>query len=903
MKKKYKCFKCFLYFAIALSTFLGVSIFLYLIIFSNVTTNMADGTLLSYSLDVENTNVPFEDSNIFEYILNNQMPEITKMVVIKNQLETKGVFDPDKLVDIVEYSNRYDGYKLAMAPVYYKLDDLLKWHKIGIGLLKDSEVSLYGNNNADITAKQSGETAAQAKISVEGSATQGADSTTTQTDAYTDTTEATNTTTDTLTTGTAGATVATNQATITNSGIDIAGSQQNISDLELEIILNDENNDNWPVTYHDLLLNEIFLPADGNTLVYHSKSIAQYLKLKSFLQSAASDLYINYQNYSQLKDFYTSEESNVRYCYCINNNGENIYYTNTGIDMQGKSVAEITALFARYGKYLYYNPGTLDYETNTQLDSGWIGSYLDGYDYTFGNNSNVWIAVDMAGGYKVDDVYSRAKASYNAIYPNWWYYVAAIATSVLIVIGAGIGITVYEWKNTIQKLDKVPLEIYGGIIAVMIYAVIQICRILYYGVEMDNLKNGYTWLILGGVATVTILITTGIYSSLVRRIKARVLIKNSIIYYVLTGIWRVCVKLVKGIVHMFKKTYFMFYDNGKMMNRVFIPFILFLVINILLLSTGSEIGILLALIFDVASCSFIYWESMQRQKIVEGIRKIREGDFTYKLNTKHMHGGNLILADAVNEIGSGIKDAVETSMKDERLKADLITNVSHDIKTPLTSIINYVDIIKREDISNEKVRGYVDILDKKSQRLKQLTDDLVEASKISSGNIVLEMEKLDFVELMNQTIGEFLQKLEEKNLRMVVNMPSEPVFIQADSRRLWRVIENLFNNLCKYALENTRVYIDMKVVYNNDNHNLEEMLSNSKIELSIKNISANQLNIGAEELTERFIRGDVSRTTEGSGLGLSIAKNLTIAQGGKFEIYLDGDLFKVKLIFPAFMDK
>ncbi len=229
-------------------------------------------------------------------------------------------------------------------------------------------------------------------------------------------------------------------------------------------------------------------------------------------------------------------------------------------------------------------------------------------------------------------------------------------------------------------------------------------------------------------------------------------------------------------------------------------------------------------------------------------------------------------------------------MKDERLKADLITNVSHDIKTPLTSIVNYVDLLKREKIESQPVKGYIEVLEAKSQRLKQLTDDLVEASKISSGNITLIMEKINLTELLQQSLGEFSEKFEEKNLQIVEDCQGDAFYIEADSRRIWRVIENLFQNICKYALEGTRVYLD-----------IGQAPEKEEVVLSLKNISAQRLNIRAEELTERFIRGDVSRSTEGSGLGLSIAKNLTELQNGTFEIYLDGDLFKVTLTFPLYI--
>ena len=260
--------------------------------------------------------------------------------------------------------------------------------------------------------------------------------------------------------------------------------------------------------------------------------------------------------------------------------------------------------------------------------------------------------------------------------------------------------------------------------------------------------------------------------------------------------------------------------------------------------------------------------------------------------------GNLIY-QAIAEYDAGDYEAsgetwrkVMDSTKNERMKADLITNVSHDIKTPLTSIINYVNLIKLEHIDNERVNGYIRILDAKSQRLKQLTEDLVETSRITSGNVKLDMQKIDLVELIYQTAGEFNEKFEAKELTIVTKLPKTEVMILADGRQLYRVIENLYNNVAKYALEKTRVYVDV--------HVLEE-----KVTFSIKNVSERSLaleNSNAGDLTERFIRGDASRTTEGSGLGLSIAKSLTQLMGGIFFIGVDGDLFKASITFPMYRE-
>lgn len=275
-----------------------------------------------------------------------------------------------------------------------------------------------------------------------------------------------------------------------------------------------------------------------------------------------------------------------------------------------------------------------------------------------------------------------------------------------------------------------------------------------------------------------------------------------------------------------------------------------------------------------------------RDPVLLGMKKITDGQLQYKIPTERLSGKKKTMAEYVNRIGDGLDAAVEQSVKNERMKTELITNVSHDIKTPLTSIINYVDLLKRENIPDEKIQGYIRVLDEKAQRLKVLTEDVVEASKASTGNITLEMTDLDFRELFHQVLGEFGEKFEEKELTLMLHEPEEPVVIHADGRRMWRVLENVFGNAVKYSMPGTRVYAEVSVV-------------NKRMLFSLKNVSAQPLNISADELTERFIRGDVSRNTEGSGLGLSIAKSLTELQGGVFKLYLDGDLFKVTVIFTT----
>ena len=295
---------------------------------------------------------------------------------------------------------------------------------------------------------------------------------------------------------------------------------------------------------------------------------------------------------------------------------------------------------------------------------------------------------------------------------------------------------------------------------------------------------------------------------------------------------------------------------------------------------------MILLIVDAAAVIFIIRKADGLDLIMDGLKKISDGELQYKIKTDTLTGKQKVMAEYINNIGGGLDAAVENSLKKERMQTELITNVSHDLKTPLTSIINYVDLMKRENPTDPKIQEYLRILDEKSQRLKVLTEDVVEASKASTGNIKLEMNDIDFVEMVQQVIGEFEEKFQEKNLTMMVHFTDESSIIYADGQRMWRVLENVFGNVVKYAMEGTRVYAEISN-------------RNKKVTFSLKNISAQPLNISADELTERFIRGDVARNTEGSGLGLSIAKSLTELQGGEFKLYLDGDLFKVIITFVA----
>ncbi|MEG1918261.1 MAG: HAMP domain-containing sensor histidine kinase [Oscillospiraceae bacterium] len=278
---------------------------------------------------------------------------------------------------------------------------------------------------------------------------------------------------------------------------------------------------------------------------------------------------------------------------------------------------------------------------------------------------------------------------------------------------------------------------------------------------------------------------------------------------------------------------------------------------------------------------------LELSALQKGAKRIAAGDILAAVDCKRLHGPLRAHGEALNHIRDGISAAVRTQLKAERMKTELLTNVSHDIKTPLTSIVSYVDLLKQEELPTERARGYVEVLDRQSVRLKKLLEDLIEASKATSGNVAVQLETVHLGELLVQSVGEYSERLAAAELTPILALPEDSdVTVSADGRLLWRVLDNLLSNAAKYALAGTRVYFNLTV-------------GETAVELSVKNTSREQLNVSADELMERFVRGDASRTgAGGSGLGLSIARSLTELMGGKFDLIVDGDLFKATLTFP-----
>ena len=310
-----------------------------------------------------------------------------------------------------------------------------------------------------------------------------------------------------------------------------------------------------------------------------------------------------------------------------------------------------------------------------------------------------------------------------------------------------------------------------------------------------------------------------------------------------------------------------------------------LVFDFVCVSFGHDGAFLLLLlvVHAVLGLGLIYL-AIGLRKLQKGGQALAEGQYDHTVDTQRLWGDFRRHGENLNAVQQGVRKAVAEQMKSERLKTELITNVSHDIKTPLTSIVNYVDLLKKENVENAAAREYIDVLDRQSQRLRRLTEDLVEAAKAATGNVAVSWEATDVNVFLHQVMGEYEQRLRQAGLEPVLTTDEAAPRIMADGRLLWRVMDNLLGNVCKYALPGTRVYVSAS-------------LQGYKVRLTVKNISRTPLNVSADELTERFVRGDASRSTEGSGLGLNIAASLVKLQKGEFNLTVDGDLFKAQMVF------
>ena len=471
----------------------------------------------------------------------------------------------------------------------------------------------------------------------------------------------------------------------------------------------------------------------------------------------------------------------------------------------------------------------------------------------------------------VDSIY-KDQVLYNTLRVVNQNLVLLIPVLIILMVGLipliinGIGKTRKQEGIALNWYDNILIE-FAAIIAFIIGLSSFIFMIGISGVA--TITNFVLMLSSIGVGLLIIYLACIIFfETIVKRLKTHTLIKTTIAYWIY--------KKFKDLM-----------QNIKLTKSFIVYFILFIIANLIcfgIMWSDGFAGFILTVILYGLTFSFLNKRIKSYLKVKNTIYEIYNGNTEIKLNEAEVCKEMQDIAKQINDIAGGLSNALEEKLKSERLKTELITNVSHDIKTPLTSIINYVDLLKKENIEGEKAQEYLGILDNKSQRLKKLTEDLVEASKASSGAIKLNMEKLNVNELIKQVSGEFEDRFKSHSLQEIITFSESEACINADSRYMYRVLENMYSNIAKYAMEGTRVYTDI----------LDEK---GKISIQIKNVSRQKLNITADELMQRFVRGDASRNTEGSGLGLSIARSLTELQQGSFNIHLDGDLFKVIIEF------
>lgn len=805
----------------------------------------------------------FEDSEVFYDVVYDSLSDVVRYGVIRNQMETEGVFDETREIDIEQYARHFEEVPVTDTSISYRLGDLLQWGQYGDDIsvieydYEDVERMIReAREKADNEAGEKGTETELENVNAEEVLVADTEDEAIEVTEHTYEERA--------------------EATYIVNGDEI---EINDASTYEEAAAYEESVSYEPEEVQDeygYVPVERYLPADGVSMLAHVDSVEELENMIFYLRETVRMLGENYIFYKEYQQRYDKKEMNFKYYILQEDAGKTQVYTNAPIE--GTDIQAVCDYFSGMGRSLYFSPSDFIYESNTSIREESVRGIWNQYRYAYPDSTSVWIGVDTAFAY--DDLFRNAQESYQIAAPGYLFILCSVVCGILSLLLLGVMTYMAGRRAACDDIfliwfDRWYTEISFAIavgMVLLLFAMtgIGVSELYYY--ETDGHMEMLTVLAAGAAVTGSAFLF--FYLSLIRRIKAGIFWKNFLVYRIFL---------------MIKKILMRIYDDSRNVVRIWVPYLIFVGMNLLLVNLGSGEGTFVAVFVDFFVGLFLYHNNKIRQKILKGIEKIRGGDLDYQIDVLKMHGDNRILAEAVNSIGNGIRRAVETSMKDERTKADLITNVSHDIKTPLTSIINYVDLIKRETIENEKIKGYLNVLDSKSQRLKQLTEDLVEASKISSGNIELHCDRLDLVELMNQTVGEFVERFEEKGLHLIVNMEDGPLFIYADSRRIWRVMENLFHNVNKYALENTRVYIETKKIPEEDGPGM--------VRLSIKNISDQPLNLEAEDLTERFIRGDVSRTTEGSGLGLSIAKNLTELQKGKFEIFSDGDLFKVVITF------
>lgn len=822
---------------------------------------------------------PFEESQEFNYMVENYMDDVLTQIRLENLFETDGMMNRNKEIDVMEYSKNDTANGENVSGIAYSLEELINWGED----FDSAESDNYAKNSVIVCQKPEG----------------------TYEYYYTS---------DFMTRVESGV-----FDIIMQDGSDVDGFLQelqngkytssgfynfDIVDMEGNILYTDCWN------FGSALIEKYAPQGAENLLQVVNNSPRLNGKLSVIYDDLAytlGNIYSDYQNYQM--GFEHLEEGNTNFTYIYANNDTKKVVTNkTSYENYAELEKNVQNLISEKDvKYMVIYPKLKDFNSNMNVSKSDKWEKLRSYSSEKKWNSVFAFAVDTT--YTIQDQFYQNKVAYDNNIPYFKGTTWLLVLSIILFLGATIWLTLEagrtaedeelhlngfdHWKTEIAAVLIVLIWIVGSYIGIHfwngnIYTMINdIPTYLkdggtyfeyYYARGMD-VSSAYMsaslYLPSLSIAELAEIYFYGVftlgcffmgYVSLIKRIKGRNLWKNSLL--------RVIVRFIYKI-----------YDNRKKTTKTVLLLCGFFLVQGIAVLFRNGVTMLLVLLADVGVFYVVLNGLLLKEKLKKGIEEIALGNMEYQIPLQGLRGENLKLAEMINGIANGFHMAVEEAMKNERLKTDLITNVSHDIKTPLTSIINYVAILKQSDIADPKIQGYLDILEAKAQRLKTLTEDVVEASKVSSGNISLEYMDVDLVEMIQQTEGEMAEKFEARNLKMIVNLPAEPAVVHVDGRRMWRVLENIFGNAAKYAMPGTRVYADLK---------LEE----DTVDLSLKNVSEHQLNISADELTERFIRGDLSRSSEGSGLGLSIAQSLTTMQGGTFNLYLDGDLFRVNIRFP-----
>lgn len=822
---------------------------------------------------------PFEESQEFNYMVENYMDDVLTQIRLENLFETDGMMNRNKEIDVMEYSKNDTANGENVSGIAYSLEELINWGED----FDSAESDNYAKNSVIVCQKPEG----------------------TYEYYYTS---------DFMTRVESGV-----FDIIMQDGSDVDGFLQelqngkytssgfynfDIVDMEGNILYTDCWN------FGSALIEKYAPQGAENLLKVVNNSPRLNGKLSVIYDDLAytlGNIYSDYQNYQM--GFEHLEEGNTNFTYIYANNDTKKVVTNkTSYENYAELEKNVQNLISEKDvKYMVIYPKLKDFNSNMNVSKSDKWEKLRSYSSEKKWNSVFAVAVDTT--YTIQDQFYQNKVAYDNNIPYFKGTTWLLVLSIILFLGATIWLTLEagrtaedeelhlngfdHWKTEIAAVLIVLIWIVGSYIGIHfwngnIYTMINdIPTYLkdggtyfeyYYARGMD-VSSAYMsaslYLPSLSIAELAEIYFYGVftlgcffmgYVSLIKRIKGRNLWKNSLL--------RVIVRFIYKI-----------YDNRKKTTKTVLLLCGFFLVQGIAVLFRNGVTMLLVLLADVGVFYVVLNGLLLKEKLKKGIEEIALGNMEYQIPLQGLRGENLKLAEMINGIANGFHMAVEEAMKNERLKTDLITNVSHDIKTPLTSIINYVAILKQSDIADPKIQGYLDILEAKAQRLKTLTEDVVEASKVSSGNISLEYMDVDLVEMIQQTEGEMAEKFEARNLKMIVNLPAEPAVVHVDGRRMWRVLENIFGNAAKYAMPGTRVYADLK---------LEE----DTVDLSLKNVSEHQLNISADELTERFIRGDLSRSSEGSGLGLSIAQSLTTMQGGTFNLYLDGDLFRVNIRFP-----